>query len=169
MSERFWVNAIGFQVIWWACILYREDAVIVVSFLLTLHLIFHSEPIAEMIIVVALAALGFMIDTALTLSGFFVFSDSLLPPLWLFLLWMGFVATLRQSLAFFSKRFYLGALAGALGGSTTYIAAAKLGAVSLGFSLSQSLLILAAIWLFLFPLLLHVSHRIGEHYVHSGA
>ncbi|WP_415903309.1 DUF2878 domain-containing protein [Neptuniibacter sp. QD29_5] len=169
MSERFWVNAIGFQLVWWLSILYGNDAVIVVSFIICLHLIFHSDPVLETCIVFSLAALGFVVDSVLTLYGVFEFDNSSFPPFWLLLLWMGFVATLRHSLAFFNNRLLLSALVGAIGGSSTYIAAAKLGAVSLGFSMLSSFLILAAIWLLLFPFLMYFSHRLGARYVRSDA
>ena len=162
MSERFWVNFTGFQIVWWLCVLYRDDSVFIVSLLLMLHLVFHSQPIKEALVVVVLAFVGFAIDLLLTVSGFFIFANASLPPFWLFLLWMGFSATLRQSLAYFNDKVAVAAIFGAAGGSSSYIAAAELGAVDLGFSMIISLIALGLIWLVLFPLLLKASLWIGS-------
>jgi hypothetical protein len=112
------------------------------------------------------SVLGYAVDTALTFVGVFVFYEHgggvYMPPLWLLLLWMGFSATLRQSLVFFMDKLPLASICGALAGSLTYVAAANLGAVSFGYSVAHTAYLLAVIWAILFPLLLWISELLGE-------
>lgn len=164
ISQNFWVNVIGFQLIWWLSILVGDEAIFVVAIIISLHMVFHSQPLLELTVVLLTAILGFSVDLSLTLLGFFSFQNSGLPPLWLLFLWLGFGATLRQSLAIFSKNFALAGLIGSIGAGGTYIAAAKLGAVELSFSSTQSFLLLGAVWVFLFPLLLYLSKRLSAAY-----
>jgi hypothetical protein len=72
----------------------------------------------------------------------------------LLLLWLGFCATLNQSLRLFAGRYTLALLCGAIGGSTTYVAAAQLGAAQLGLPIPLTLAVLAALWALLFPALI---------------
>lgn len=164
ISQNFWVNFTGFQLIWWLSILYGNSAALPVTILILLHLLLHTQPLIELFTLILTSLLGFSIDFLLTLNGVFIFTESEAVPLWLGLLWLGFCATLRNSLSFFSGRYLLSAFVGSVGGSTTYLAAATLGAVELGFSPITVFIILLLIWAGLFPLLIFLSHRIGVRY-----
>ena len=120
---------------------------------------FYREPIVEAWSVLICATTGFVIDTLLTYQGVFIFhNNAVVPPVWLFALWLTFSATLRQSLSFFSKHYLMAAIFGALGGSGAYLAAEKFGEVSFGLTHWHSGLLLACIWAVLFPLLIWLSH-----------
>jgi len=181
ISQNFWINIIGFQLIWWGCVLFGNTWLAIIWALLGCHLLFHREPIPEACYILICATLGFGIDTLLTFKGFFIFQDSVLqgavlqgstlqsqspqessviPPLWLFALWISFSATLRQSLGFFSKHYVLAAILGAIGGSGSYLTAEKFDQVSFGFTTWYTGFFLAFIWSILFPLLIWVSHYI---------
>jgi len=164
-SENKWINFAGFQLVWWLSILFGNLAIGVALAALSLHFLFHSRPFSEMATVFCAAILGFSIDSWLTLTGFFQFDGrDGIPPLWLFMLWMGFAATLRQSLSFFTDRYMLASALGGVGGSSTYIAAAELGAVQLDWGLLNSFLALTIVWSFLFPLLVFLSHLLSQRY-----
>lgn len=158
-SQNFWINLIGFQLIWWLCILFGNTWLAVIWLLLALHLFFHREPLVEVWSVLICTTIGFALDTLLTFQGVFIFhNNSLMPPVWLLALWCSFSATLRQSLSFFSKHYVMAAILGALGGSGAYLAAEKFGEVSFGLSLWHTALLLAGIWSVLFPSLIWLSH-----------
>lgn len=162
ISERFSINLIGFQVVWWVCILFGNSGLLLPVCLLLLHIWFHSSSQQELKVVLLTAVCGFVIDAVLTLMGVFVFTDQLYPPIWLFVLWCGFCATLRVSLKFFQRRYWLAAVIGSLGGSSTYIAAHKLDAMALGYPLGTTFLLLSLIWFFLFPFLILMSEKLSE-------
>ncbi|WP_286237620.1 DUF2878 domain-containing protein [Neptuniibacter halophilus] len=165
MSANFWINLIGFQMLWWMSILLGDSAHLPVVLLLLGHFLFHPQADIELLVVSFTALTGFCVDLLLTLGGFFYFdSSSALPPLWLLLLWVGFCCTLRQSLSYFSGRYLLASCAGAVAGSSTYLAAVSLGAVSLSVSWWAGGLVLLFIWALLFPALMLISDRVEKRY-----
>lgn len=157
-SQNLWVNLIGFNIAWWCAILLREEGVLILSALLLAHLFGHRQPVREALVIVLCGVLGFVVDLLLTRAGLFIFAGGHWPPLWLLLLWFCFAATLRQSLGLFRTRMVLAAVCGAVAGSVTYLAAARLGAVMLGASELAMFSLLSLIWLVLFPLLMKLSH-----------
>ncbi len=162
LSQFWWVNLAGFQLAWWLCILMGDDALWIVVALLVMHLAGHRKPLVECLVITSCATLGFAVDTFLTLYGVFVFgSGQGWPPLWLFMLWLAFSATLRQGLAWFSGRYLFSALAGSLVGALTYLAAGRLGAVSFGLTGLQVAVMLALEWLLLFPALVKLADAVG--------
>lgn len=168
-SERLWVNAIGFQAVWWGSILLGDTAAFAVIALLVLHFAFHSQPMVEAGAVVASGVVGFSVDLMLTMAGVFTFPTAYLtlalPPVWLLLLWFAFSATLRNSLSVLRKYRVLASVLGAITGASTYIAAAKLGAVELSFGYLATFLLLLPVWAVLFPCLLILTEKLEESYV----
>ncbi|RVU29463.1 DUF2878 domain-containing protein [Neptunomonas marina] len=166
-SERFWVNAIGFQAVWWGSILLGDTAAFAVLALLALHFACHSQPMVEARVVIASGVVGFSVDSFLTIAGVFTFPSLLLslPPIWLLFLWFAFSATLRNSLSVLRKYRVLASVLGAVAGASTYIAAAKLGAVELSFGYLATFLLLLPVWAVLFPCLLILTEKLEESYV----
>ncbi|WP_296054951.1 DUF2878 domain-containing protein [uncultured Amphritea sp.] len=159
LSQKFWVNQAGFQLAWWCAILFTSQSLPVLIILLLLHFLFHRHPLNEAYVVLACGLIGFSVDLLLTAAGLFRFGSAALPPLWLLLLWFCFSATLRQSLSFFHNRRILASVCGGISGGLAYIAAAKLGAVSIGLSTVPGFLVLMFIWMGLFPLQIWLSTR----------
>lgn len=155
-SKNIWINLAGFQCAWWCAILLGTQALPILALLLFLHLRYHPAPGSEGLVIFACGLLGFAVDTLLTLLDVFRF-ETLLPPVWLLLLWFCFAATFRQSLSWFQTRLVSAALCGGIFGALTYLAAAKLGAFEPGVSQLLLFLTLALIWAALFPLLLSLS------------
>ncbi len=170
VSEYFWVNLLGFNLLWSLSVFYGDQTLAFVSILLILNIFFHSSPVSEMVIIGLAGAIGYAVDSVLMQQGIFAFGSGLfdaswgLAPAWLLLLWFGFCATLRQSLRFFANHLGLSALVGAVVGSLTYLLASALGAVVFPLSSVVTVLMLAAIWAVLFPLLLWVSRFVGGAY-----
>lgn len=166
LSQVLWVNVVVFQLLWWLSILGRDHPQSLIFFLLLMHLLLHSRPMAEAKVLLICGVLGYSVDAALTFLGVFIFQEHVdgvyLPPLWLLFLWFGFSATLRQSLVFFADKRFLAAICGALAGSLTYLSAAQLGSVSLGYSVQDTILLLALVWAVLFPVLLRLSELLDK-------
>ncbi len=166
MSKNIWINLAGFQLIWWMSVLLGNAALPWVFMMLALHLVFHPERTSEASVMLICALCGIIVDGVLTLLGVFRFAEAgLILPFWLLALWLAFCATLRQGLIWFRGRYLLAALSGGLSAALTYMAAAKLGAVELGFTDGQTFLLLTLIWSGLFPLLLLLSQRLERNYV----
>jgi len=160
-SQNFWVNLLGFNLVWSLSIFVGNPAIPIVVCLLVLHLLLHQQFHTELQVVLMTGSVGYCIDCFLTLLGFFRFDTVQgITPLWLLFLWLAFCATLRQSLAYFSRHRVAAALFGAFGGTSAYMAAAHFGAVELGQSFVISSITLGLIWILLFPLLVWMSKTI---------
>ncbi|WP_315981510.1 DUF2878 family protein [Aliamphritea spongicola] len=74
LSENIWVNLLWFQLLWWLSILQTDSARWPVLLLLVAHLLMHRHLFTEALVITACGCLGFIVDSFLTLLGFFRFS-----------------------------------------------------------------------------------------------
>ncbi|MEN8722068.1 MAG: DUF2878 domain-containing protein [Alphaproteobacteria bacterium] len=119
---------VGFQILWWACIYGGANHLLypaIGAFLLYVaaHLFFISKVPPRWQGLVVLAIAGFVVDTLLTQAGILVYArsgaePSLLPPVWIIILWVGLGFSAQGSLSWLMGRpviaFALFGLAGAL-------------------------------------------------------
>lgn len=163
VSWKIWINFISFNLIWALTIFYGNASVIWVLLLLLLHFLLVAKPLVEVPIVLVTATLGYSVDCVLALLGVFVFEQVQgITPVWLVLLWVGFCSTLRHSLSFFSEKYLIASLTGAVAGTLTYFSAAHFDAVALPLSPVVSAAVLASVWALLFPSLLWISAMVGK-------
>lgn len=148
-------NAVLFQLGWFACVLGGNVfGLIAALIIVAVHLSLIGSWRAEAKLVIVVFALGSALDSALLKLGVFDFGDSsVLIPLWLALLWPLLATTLDHCLAWSAKPMWLASLLGAVGGPASYYAGSKLAAVYLPMGFWPSMLILAAVWAVVFPLL----------------
>ena len=154
------VNFILFQASWLACILgaargYPWLGPAAVAVFLATALALSDNRRAELKLLAAAAALGFLFDTGMTAAGCFFPLPHLLPapwsPPWMIALWLNLAAALNVSLAWLKGRHLLAAAFGAIGGPLAYYGGAKLGAAALPGL--YGILALAAGWAAITPLL----------------
>lgn len=156
------INFIIFQILWFVLILGKNDYFFIGLILLGLHFYLVKAPLKDVKLVIAVTLLGTFVDSALTFLGVFIFDEQtkiLLVPLWLVIVWAGFAITLNHSLSYFKQRYWLCAVAGAVGGPASYLAGQRLGAVILGPSTLESVLVLSGTWGLLFPLAVWLSSK----------
>jgi hypothetical protein len=163
LTWRVWVNLMGFNLIWALSIFIGNDALLWVAVLLLLHFVFVAKRWVELPIVLVAALVGYSVDCVLTLVGVFKFEQAQgITPVWLLFLWLGFCSTLGHSLHFFSEKYCMASIAGAIAGSVTYFSAAHFGAVELPLSPVMSAAVLACVWALLFPALLWICHVLSK-------
>jgi len=148
-------NAALFQLGWFACVLGGNVVGLVSALIIiALHLTLFRSWRSEGKLVVAVFALGSALDSALLKLGVFDFGDgSVLIPIWLALLWPLLATTLNHCLAWSARPWWLASVLGAIGGPVSYYAGTQLTTVSLPLGFWTSMLILAAVWAVVFPLL----------------
>ena len=95
MSKWQWAQLVGFYGFWLLAVIGQNSLAWVLAVLLLAHFIFTPTRVADLK-VLSLALLGLSMDGLLAWFGVFSFSQW---PLWLVLLWLGFVLTLGHSLA----------------------------------------------------------------------
>jgi hypothetical protein len=156
--NRF-LNALGYQIGWWACVagvgIGLEIPALMVGVGLIVAMVYvAANPWLEIKLAAAACLLGVVLDSSLqyfSVISFYGWSLLDLSPFWLWLLWIMFALTLNSSLSFLQKLpLSLSAAAGFLFGPLTYYAGAKLGAASFESSISH-LALLAVVWMIAMP------------------
>ena len=157
-------NAVLFQCGWFACVLGGDSRWLLIGIAaLGAHLLWISSWAREGRVILAVTALGTLVDTALRGLGVFEFNTpGPLIPLWLILLWALLATTLRHCLAWSARPWWLASLLGAVGGPLSYYAGSQLAGVSFAYGTAPTLIGLALLWAMLFPLL----HRIAQRLKH---
>lgn len=134
----------GFKLCWFGLILIPQLA-IWPALLYWVWSVWHLAGKARMA-VLGISVIGILMDSLLLQNGVFSFVDSAYLPMWLLLLWGCFALVLVQVLAGWLRRWWLGALAGAVTGPLAYWGGATLGGKLLFVDTSTFLLTLAPCW-----------------------
>ncbi len=99
------------------------------------HLLRSPDRAAELRLIITLAGIGLLLDSALAAGGLLEYRSAVplaqLAPVWIVALWACFATTLNVSLRWIRDRRALLAVFGAVGGPLAYLGGAGLGAVSI--------------------------------------
>lgn len=151
-------SALLFQAGWFACVLGAHHPALLglAAVCLLTHLAWLGKP-GELRLVAVVSVCGWLTDSLLLMLGVFDFAGhTWLLPAWLLLLWPVFACTLLHCLSWTAHPWWLASLAGAVGGPLSYWGGVQLAGVGLPLGTGPSLLILAAVWALLLPLLHHM-------------
>jgi Protein of unknown function (DUF2878) len=162
------INAVWFQIGWWACILGASHglevaALVFCSAWVCLHLIYTDNAKQEIKLALVVLLIGIVADTSLqffSVISFYGWSLGPLSPFWLWVLWAMFALTLRSSLAFLHNRLALSALLGLLFGPLTYLSGAQLGAAALE-ATPMHIGVMALTWMVVLPATVFLSQKIS--------
>lgn len=148
-----WAHLLGFNLYWLLAVKWQQPGPLLG--ILLLHFLFSPRRRQDWrLIPVALA--GCLLDILLWLLGLFQFPSGF--PLWLLLLWCGFALTLSHGLRWLRPLpRWQQALFGMVGGASSYVAGAAMGAVHLPWGIWISTALLAVIWMWWLPVLLWVT------------
>lgn len=131
---------------------------------LTGHLVNARHPWAEIRLLLASAAIGYVCDGFLTLVGLLKFREPPIwgwpIPLWMVMMWPNFAATLNNSMKWLLGRYRVGAVLGAIAGPFSYYGGVTWGAVEIGWPwFWASMIVIGIEWAFALPALLWLSAR----------
>ena len=145
------VNALAFQLFWFACVLGGDDwSVAAIILYFVFHHYYFVEHSSEWYLIILFVLLGVALDGALMLGGWLEMPHSLwslpIPPPWLLGLWAG-VGSLFYHCLHWGQRYpwVLSALA-AISAPASYVLGADLAEVSLAEPMIETLLLMAVIW-----------------------
>ncbi|MCX6997451.1 MAG: DUF2878 domain-containing protein [Kiritimatiellaeota bacterium] len=123
---------------------------------------FSVDRMRDLRLVMAVALIGFCLDTAQLRLGVFALAGAPrfphLCPLWLAALWALLGTTLRGSLSWLAGRYWLSAILGAVAGPLSYLGGARLGAATLPVNHAFSVAALAVAWAVAMPLFVWLAH-----------
>lgn len=161
------INFILFQIGWFACVLGAAKqtpwlGVITVLLVVLWHLSQAKNAQPELILLAIAIVIGAAFDQIMLSSNLISYQahgwSNALTPAWILALWAEFVTILNVSLKWMRKKWLVATLFGAIGGPMAYIAAEKLGAVTLN-NLPASYIALGFGWAIITPLLLVLSEK----------
>ncbi|WP_159821875.1 DUF2878 domain-containing protein [Colwellia sp. 20A7] len=150
------LNIIGFNIAWFGLILLENRFIPVVLLWIGLHFYFCKQRVAEAKLIVSVATIGIVIDSALLFFDVFQFKDQLVIPLWLIMLWIAFAATVAHSLQFLSRAKVFQLIVGFIFPPLSYIVGESLTSMTFGFEVLTTYFILAVIWSILMVLFFHL-------------
>lgn len=181
MSFKVFESILIFQLGWWGAVLGAGlgHPLPATGFVATMVILgwIRDHSHREVYLGVSTCLLGILIDGALVLSGAFHFPEktwlwdsSLIPPLWMILLWPLLMRTLHADLClgWLKGRYLLAVPLGAVSGILAYWGGVRLGA--LGWQIAQqaensgpdpfSLLMVALAWGLALPILLYLRDKL---------
>jgi hypothetical protein len=159
------LNYLALQAGWFACVLGAAHGrawlgPLAVALLVALHLTRHPRRRRELLVVLCVAPLGTLVDSAQQALGWLRYAGEpllgLLAPAWIAALWVLFPITFHSSLGWLRGRPLLTALFGAVGGPLGYLGGEQLGALEIlparwaslgGLALAWGLALPAFVWL----------------------
>jgi hypothetical protein len=137
-------------------------AFVVVLCLVGIQLAFVSNPIKELQLILIVCVIGAIFDQLVLNHGVVRYKANgwspALVPIWIIGLWIAFASTLNASLRWLHDRRLIATIFGVIGGPLAYMAAEKLGAVSMTITPSSHI-VLAIGWGVLTPLMVHLSKK----------
>ncbi|MGL4793404.1 MAG: DUF2878 domain-containing protein [Aeromonas jandaei] len=154
-----WAHLLGFNLYWLLAVKWQQPDPLLA--MLLLHFLFSPSHQRDWRLF-PIAVAGSLLDALLWQLGLFRFPSGF--PLWLVLLWLGFALTLAHGMRWLLRLpRWQQALFGMVGGTSSYVAGAAMGAVHLPWSIGISAALLAVIWMWWLPVLLWVMVKLeGE-------
>jgi hypothetical protein len=119
----------------------------------------------EVRLILVILLFGVLLETGLMGAGVIhytgVEAGHILPPVWIWALWLGFATLPTGSLGWLANRWKTQALLGALFGPLAYWTGAKMGAAQLPDPSGPALLAIAVAWALAFPAIMMMAQAIS--------
>ena len=140
LNHQTLINFALFQLGWFVCVLggawgWPWAGVAFVGLATAWHLRVADNPRGEVLLLIAAAAIGTVVDSLLPAAGWVVYPSGQLhqaiAPVWIVALWILFAGTLNMSMRWLRGRYVLALLFGAIGSPLSFFAGSRLGAVTL--------------------------------------
>lgn len=166
-TKRVVLNFVLFQLGWFACVLGAANQMpwlgfVIAASLAGIQLVFIANPVKELQLMLVASVIGSTFDQLILNHGVVHYQANgwspTIVPVWIIGLWVVFASTLNASLRWMRHRYVVAVLFGAIGGPLAYMAAEKLGAVTLTITPSSHI-VLAVGWGLLTPLLMFLSKK----------
>jgi hypothetical protein len=161
---------IVFEAAWFACIAGAAHGFVgwgmaAVSMSIALQLFISNRRSVDLLLMLVAVGCGLAWDTALTQAHLVTYSSHLpmlaVAPAWILILWAQLGSVLREPLSWLHARPWLAVALSAFGGAASYAGAARMGAVAFPRPVI-AILVLAAGWGMMLPLLLWLARRMEQ-------
>lgn len=166
--KKIITNIALFQIGWFCCVLAAANSRPLVGtaaamLVILWHLVSTYDPRKELTLLLIAALIGTTWESLLVSAGWLLYPSGTfiqgIAPIWIIAMWMLFATTLNVSLRWLKNRPGLSAVLGAIVGPATFFTGYKLDGVNIP-DFPVAMLVLAAGWALLMPLLMSLSNRI---------
>ena len=154
MNWHVVINAVLFQLTWFAAVLGGSMVAVAACAVLSTHLVFRDSLKADCTIGAITAALGLGLDTLWIHLNVLDFYGAVVAPAWIVVLWAALGLSMNHSMAWFVTRPLPGAILAAASAPVSYLSGAALGGVIVPDSALLGYVSVA--WFVLFYVLLNV-------------
>lgn len=155
------VNAVLFQVCWFACVLGGARGVeiwgLAAVACLAVSVAFRDTIRRDALLLAVAVPAGMILDSIWINAGILDYGTPLAPP-WIVMLWAAVALTLNHSLAFLQPRPWLGGLLAGLSAPFSYLMGARLDAVEI--PEPWLLAVVGVVWLLMFTGLFELARRL---------
>lgn len=166
--KKIIINIALFQLGWFCCVLAGANnlpltGTVAALLVVMWHLTSTFDKSKELVLLLIAAAIGTTWESLLVSTGLLQYPSGTfiqgIAPNWIIAMWLLFATTLNVSLRWLKNRPIVAALLGAIAGPAAFFTGYKLGGVNIP-DLPVAMLVLAAGWSVLMPLLMSLSNRI---------
>ncbi len=168
----YWINFAIKSALFYGGWLYCIESVVecapwkgalVIAVIMAYLFIVSNNRLADLLLVVTLAAMGMITDSLYGITGMIIYNCPYravpwLAPYWLISLWMLFGALIREGFHWLYGRWFMAALLGGAGGVSSYLASMELGAAQFGVSKQIGIAVLAIVWAAVVPFCIWYAH-----------
>jgi hypothetical protein len=161
------INVLAFQAGWFSCVIAAANGMpwvglLVTALVVSLHVSTVTLAARELQLIAIAVAMGLVFDSLLVSMSWLSYPNgqfaSGLAPYWILSMWALFATTLNVSMRWMHGKLVLSALFGLVGGPLSYLAGARLGAVTFVEPVI-AVVALGAIWAVAMPVLVVLSQR----------
>jgi hypothetical protein len=171
MNRNNWLNMLWMQALWFGAVIGAAKQQLWLAPVLLMGFAFWElrpgrRVYGDFQLMLVAVLIGLILDTTWVRLGWLEFAASWAfserAPLWILLLWAGLALTLNHSLAWLQSRLVLAALLGGVSSPLSYLAAARLGAVTIVTESGVWLVGLGLSWAVALPLLLWLASHLKQ-------
>ena len=163
------INAVWFQLAWFAAIIYKQQAIPFLLASIIIHLLVSPKRKVDTLLLISVATFGVMGDILLSYFNIFLFTNGVLIPFWLVLLWCHFSFAVNHSLGWLSRiPMVFVVLLGAIAGPLNYLAGYRLGAVDFYYSYEITLFSVGVIWAVNLCVFTIIQKRLSQRFDNKG-
>jgi hypothetical protein len=168
MNRDNWLNMLWMQALWFGAVIGAAQNQLWLAPILLMGFAFWEfrpdrRVYGDFQLMLVAVLIGLILDTTWVRLGWLEFAAgwalSERAPLWILLLWAGLALTLNHSLAWLQSRLVLAAVLGGVSSPLSYLAAARLGAVTIVSESGVWLVGLGLSWAVALPLLLWLANH----------
>ncbi|WP_252179447.1 DUF2878 domain-containing protein [Endozoicomonas sp. 4G] len=156
------LNAVLFQLVWFIAVQGNNRyALLALLFLLVVHFMLMKPDRQELRLIVAVPVVGIVADTLIMNAGWIEYHGThhFIIPIWLCVLWVAFATTLKHSLNWLFKTFWLPPLMGLLVVPFSYWAGIRLSGSQPLIPMERLLLLEGLFWAVLLTLIGHIERK----------